>query len=550
MFAGKTIRLEKALFVPNNLSKMKKQLLPLVLLGFFASLQAQNLPVKTATVFKNGTSLLNKSGKVPVKDSRYSMTELPNALFGTYWVTSADLTSVFAAMDSVQAADPYLSTSDVLRKNLGKPVVLYLTTYNNTNDMVILGTGERMLNKSDMGQEFLVVKLTDGGWATVPVDQIRRYDFKEMPDLNIQAKKAQKHIDLNFKTPKTEQEIGLSYLVAKLGWTPIYRLEMADKTKGKLSLRAEVVNDAEDLGDAELRLAVGIPNFTFANRLSHLVTFEERIASENPFGRSGGGLGSGFSQMSNAYRGNAVILDPEISEEQFTAPGEGQVEGSQAEDFYFYTIRPGNFPKNSRYQYPIFETDVNLTHFYECTLPSSGTQRSVYYEGRNISPEEKIPVTHYVEFKNTTNYPWTTGAANLLSQNPAGVQPLSQDMLPYTAPGAVCKVKIAQTPEIKVTHGEGDVDRQENAKKFFSTTYDKVKIEAQVLAVNYKTEPVTLKICRTIEGAPMKSEQQWTTKQEQATLRVNPSHTLEWVIELKPGEERKWTYSYEVFVNM
>ena len=546
MFAGKTIQFGMTLFVPNNLSKMKKQLHPHVLLGFFTSLQAQNLPVKTATVFKNGTSLLNKSGKVSVKDSRYSMTELPNALFGTYWVTGADVASVFSAMDSVQAADPYVSTSDVLRKNLGKPVVLYLTTYNNSNDMVIVGTAEQMLNKRDMGQEFLLVKMKDGGWATVPVDQIRRYDFQEMPDLNIQAKKARKHIDLNFKTAKVEQEIGLSYLVAKLGWTPVYRLEMTDKTKGRLSLRAEIVNDAEDLGDAELRLAVGIPNFTFANRLSHLVTFEEIMRPTNPFARSG--TGSGFSQMSNAYLGNT--FEPEAFNEQFNPPDEGQVEGSQAEDFYFYTIRPGNFPKNSRYQYPIFETDIQLTHFYECALPSSNTQRPLYYQEKSTSPEEKIPVTHYVEFKNTTNYPWTTGAANLLSQSTAGLQPLSQDMLPYTAPGAVCKVKIAQTPEIKVTHGEGDVDRQENAKKFFSTTYDKVKIEAQVLAVNYKTEPVTLKICRTIEGAPLKSEQNWTTKQEQATLRVNPSHTLEWVIELKPGEERKWSYSYEVFVNM
>ncbi|MCE7921989.1 MAG: DUF4139 domain-containing protein [Haliscomenobacteraceae bacterium CHB4] len=522
---------------------MKKHLLLHLFLGFALVLNAQNLSVKTVTIFKNGKSLISKSGKVPVSNSRYSMTELPAALFGTYWVTGAEVASVFAALDSVDAADSYLSTADVLRKNLGKQVVLYLHVPNQANDMVVIGTVERIFNDREFGQESLLVKVKDGGWATVNVSQIRRYDFSEMPDMNITAKKARKHLDLNFKTTKTEQEIGLSYLVNKLGWMPVYRLELNDKTKGRLSLRAEIANDAEDLGDAELRLAVGIPNFAFATRLSQLVDFGREVSPQDY-----GYRGNLFNPSSNAYQ---VSLDAETYEERVVVSTEEQVDGSQAEDFYFYTIRPGNFPKNSRYQHPVFETDIQPSHFFECTLPTTSAKRKGYYQepGRN-GIEEKIPVTHYVEFKNTTTYPWTTGAANLLSQSAAGLQPLSQDMLPYTAPGATCKVKIAQTPEIKVTHGEGDVDRQENAKKFFSTTYDKVKIEAQVLAVNYKTEPVKLKICRDIEGTPLSSEQKWTTRQEQATLRVNPSHSLEWVIELKPGEERKWMYSYEVFVNM
>ena len=529
---------------------MKKHLIPFLLLGFAAGLCAQNLPVKTVTVFKNGRALLQKSGKVPVKNGRYSMTKLPDALFGTYWVTSAggELASVFAAQDTVVAADTTVSPVDVLRKNLGNPLIIYLTSYYGATDMVVQGIGERIF-RDETGQAYLVVKNNGGGWATMNVNNIRRYDFAEAPDFNITEKKTQKHLDLNFKTAKTEQEVGISYLAGRLGWIPVYRLELTDKTKGRLSLRAEIFNDAEDLGDAELRLAVGIPNFAFATKKSLLFDFGPEVINQYDYNSyRGNAFPMGQMSNSNAYQ---VSYDPEINEDIIAPGAAGSVDGSQAEDFYFYTIRPGNFPKNSRYQYPIFETDIQPSHFYKCELPPTNTQRPNYYQEKSSSGiEEKIPVSHYVEFKNTTTYPWTTGAANLLSQNSAGLQPLSQDLLPYTAPGATCKVKIAQTPEIKVTHGEGDVDRQENAKKFFSTTYDKVKIEAQAYVINYKTEPVTLKICRNIQGAPLASEQKWTTKQEQATLMVNPSHNLEWVIELKPGEERKWTYSYEVFVNM
>jgi hypothetical protein len=528
---------------------MKKCLFPFFLLGFTIGLSAQNLTVKTVTIFKNGKSLLYKSGKVPVKNGRFSMSELPNALFGTYWVAGDELSSVFTAQDSVDAPDSTVKPGDIFRKNLGKKAILYVTGCGDQGDMVVMGTCERVV-KGEHNVEYLVVK-TEGGtwgdtWATIQVHQIRRFDFPDAPDFNILAKKAQKRLDLNFKNNKTEQEVSLSYLVNNLGWIPVYRLELTEKTKGRLSLRAEIANDAEDLGDAELRLAVGIPNFTFANKRSLLVDFGPEALNQdfNPY--RGNAMSSLSSQYSNAYQ---ISFDAETYDERVVAMEGDLIDGSQAEDFYFYTVRPGNFPKNSRYQFPIFETDVQLTHFYECQLQSTNSQRP-YYQEKSGSPEEKIPVTHYVEFKNTTNYPWTTGAANLLSQSTAGLQPLSQDILPYTAPSATCKVKIAQTPEIKVTHGEGDVEREENAKKFFSTTYDKVKIEAQVLAINYKTEPVTLKIRRNIEGAPLASELKWKTKQEQATLRVNPSHTLEWVVELKPGEERKWTYSYEVFVNM
>ncbi|HRI62523.1 MAG TPA: DUF4139 domain-containing protein [Saprospiraceae bacterium] len=527
---------------------MKKHLVTLSLLGLAIGLSAQNLTVKHVTVFKNGKSLLYKSGKAPVQNGRYSMTELPEALFGTYWVESpgGELSSVFAAVDSVEAPDPTVKPADVLRKNVGKQVIIYVAG-NGVSDMTVQGSIERIF-KDENRMEYLVVKTKSDTWATVGIQNIRRFDFLEAPDFNLIAKKANKHLDLNFKTNKTEQEIGLSYLVNQLGWIPVYRLELTEKTKGHLALRAEIANDAEDLGDTELRLAVGIPNFAFANKKSMLVEFGP--GAQVGYGDYDFNMNTNMSAMgsiSNQLSSNDIVG----MGNRFEPVRDEQTDGSQAEDFYFYTIKPGNFPKNSRLQFPIFETDVQPAHYYACELPGANTQQPFYYQERTPGGvEKKIPVSHFVEFKNTTANPWTTGVVNLLSQSSAGLQPLSQDILPYTAPGATCKVKIAETPEIRVTQGEGDVDRQENAKKFFSTTYDKVKIEAQVYAVNYKSEPVTLKIRRDIEGAPLTSEQKWTTKQEQATLRVNPCHLLEWVIELKPGEERKWTYSYEVYVNM
>jgi hypothetical protein len=519
---------------------MKKAVLLVLLSQSFFFSFAQSLPVKTVTVFKNTSSLIYKSGKVPLKEGKYTVTEFPNALFGTYWVSGApnELQSVFTAIDSVETPQTILTKTDLLRNNLNKPLRLLLESGSVNGYESIEAVCLKAYNSNGYSDAF-IFKTKSGNYLSLSSNEIHRIEFLETPSFDLKNKTTQNRLQLNFKPGKNEAEIGLSYLTNQIGWTPVYRLELDGKTKGNLSLRAEILNDAEDLGSAELRLAVGIPNYKFAVNPSILFNY----------GR-GGSLTSGYNgpaQMAN-YQ---VAFDAETYEERVVAVPVDQPEGYQAEDFYFYTVRPGNFPKNSRYQYPIFQTDILPTHYFETVLPatSPGSYRN-YSSNSNQPNSEKFPVFHYIEFKNTTNYPWTTGATNILSQSSAGLQPLSQDMLPYTAPGGTCKVKIAQTPEIKITHGEGDVDRQENAKRFFSTTYDKVKIEAQLCVVNYKTEPVTLKIRRPIEGTPLISDQPWNNKQEQATLRVNPSYMLEWDLELKPGEERKWNYTYEVFVNM
>jgi hypothetical protein len=128
--------------------------------------------------------------------------------------------------------------------------------------------------------------------------------------------------------------------------------------------------------------------------------------------------------------------------------------------------------------------------------------------------------------------------------------PISQDKLNYTPSGVNCKVRMAQTPEIKVTHNEGDIERKENSRRFFNRDYNEVIVEGEICVANYKDKTIKMKVLRDIEGELVSSQKTWTNKQEQATLRVNPSYQVSWEMELKPGEEQKWKYQYKVYVNM
>ncbi len=513
----------------------------LILLFFAQNLWAQSLPpVRTATIFKNGKSLIFKSGKVATPGGNFSTTKLPDALFGTFWAAGPELASVFAHQDSLVRVDSVFDQNDFFRSNLGKSGRFWLDQGKEIVEGKILRVTGGVYNT------LLLLQTSNGKWMQVTTGSIARSEFAEQPVFEglRKIKVAENRFSVQFKTARTEQDLALTYLTNQLGWTPIYRLDLLDKKLGRLALQAEISNDAEDLGEAELRLAVGVPNFKYADRPTNLFRFGAEL-----FDRYNRDYSRDFqqnAQLSNryvAYESSAHNL-----EESVTTGIE--FEGSQAEDYFFYAVRPGNFPKNSRYLMPVFETEIAPTHFFQCDLPPAGPSSITAYRNASQLRDEQHEVAHFVEFQNNTKFPWTAGAANITAKTADGQQPLSQDRLPYTAPGAKCKVKIAVTPEVKVTHAEGDIEQEANAKQYFNRLYDRVKIEAQVSVVNHKSEPMTLRIRRIVEGTPGKSELGWTTTQEQATLRVNPSFTVEWELELKPGEERKWKYTYDVLVDL
>jgi hypothetical protein len=512
---------------------------------------AQELSTRTVTIFKNNRSLVERTATINAPQGRYVHNKLPDALFGTFWISTPEgqLRSVFTALDSIEQPKLIADNHEFYDQIVGQPVRVFLIFGpDGRQGNVMDGKFEKIFaTGTSYADALLAFRSTDGKLSMFKASAVSNLEFVKTPVLNPKLTKTpQKRLEVTFDAPRTDQKLSLAYLTSNIGWTPVYRLELNGKDKGRLALRAEVVNDAEDLGTPELRLAVGIPNFAAATKPSALVSFNKEYLQNTDREDRNYRLGNSFQTQAYAMDYGDLADEPTTEE---AAP-----EGNQIEDFYFYTIRPGAFPKNSRYQYPVFDTEVTPTHYYECVLEMGGPNQYYAYRNnqRGQSPVKYLPVAHYAEFQNKTKFPFTTGVVNLLSatQN-TEYQPISQDILPYTAPGAKCKVKIAETPEIKVTHNEGDIKREENVLDYFNLNYDRITIEGQLCVVNYKTEPVTLKVKRTLEGKPVSStDLEWKQRQEAATLRVNSEYVVEWELTLKPGEERKWKYQYQVLVDL
>ncbi|MBL7807823.1 MAG: DUF4139 domain-containing protein [Saprospiraceae bacterium] len=533
-------------------------LLLLLATPFF--LNAQTVPVRSVTIFKNNKAMVERNGKVQVENRRYITRSLPPALFGTYWAaaTTGELTSVFTALDSLESFDPSTSPVDMMEKNKNQSVRIWIQPSNNQPLEQMEGKFIRRLsNPIQMANPYnqvqqvsnvpFLFQTTDGRYLYLNEMAVSRIEFANEPTIP-SAKKASGRLELRFNSDKKEQDVNLVYLSDSIGWTPIYRMEMMGNNKARLSLRAEIHNNSEDLGDAELRLAVGIPKFQFAEEPSRLFNF---YLFSNQYQHQY--YRNQYSNTISTQAINAQVID-EVTVLGGARNNQMNAATSSAEDYFFYSVRPGNFSKFSRYQIPILEETVETRHYFETTLIRATpdllhnyTSYQSYADQRK--PDDAYPVDHIVEFKNQSKQPWTTGVVNLFSENKNGLQAVSQSQLAFTAPGATSKVTIAQAPDIRVNHVESVVDRRENVTEFFLRKYDVAKVEGNVSVTNYKSEPATIKIRRSIVGKPLSSAQEWQKQEENAYLGVNSSFEAVWEITLKPGESRSWKYDYEVLVD-
>ncbi|HLP93402.1 MAG TPA: hypothetical protein VK168_05170 [Saprospiraceae bacterium] len=494
---------------------MRNTILLLILATPFF-LNAQTVPVRSVTIFKNNKAMVERNGKVEVENRRYITRSLPPALFGTYWAAAAsgDLTSVFTALDSLETYDPNASPVDMMEKNKNQSVRIWIHPSNNQPQEQMEGKFIRRLsNPMQMANPYnqvqqvsnvpFLFQTTDGRYLYLNEMAVSRIEFANEPAIP-SAKKASGRLELHFNSDKKEQDMNLVYLSDSIGWTPVYRMEMMGNNKARLSLRAEVHNNSEDLGDAELRLAVGIPKFQFAEEPSRLFNF---YLVSNQYQHQY--YRNQYSNTISTQAINAQVIDG-VAVLGGARNNQTNAATSSAEDYFFYSVRPGNFSKFSRYQIPILEETVETRHYFETTLIRATpdllhnyTSYQSYADQRK--PDDAYPVDHIVEFKNQSKQPWTTGVVNLFSENKNGLQAVSQSQLAFTAPGATSKVTIAQAPDIRVNHVEAVVDRRENVTEFFLRKYDVAKVEGNISVTNYKSEPATIKIRRSIVGKPLRA---------------------------------------------
>ncbi|HEV2395328.1 MAG TPA: hypothetical protein VGS27_00115 [Candidatus Sulfotelmatobacter sp.] len=231
------------------------------------------------------------------------------------------------------------------------------------------------------------------------------------------------------------------------------------------------------------------------------------------------------------------------------SPSVSAMSGAPEEDLFLYNRSSVTLAKGERASYNVFSDKVAYEHLYTWEIAN---QPHVDAYGNVIQPNPSVPdssrtdtVWHTIRLKNSTRFPWTSAPAFVIS----GEKPVSQDTPPYTPKGASSTLKITVASDIRTSHEEREISRQQDLTHRRGYTYDLVTIEGTLNVRNYKSQQVRLSIGKTVRGKLVsQSDPGKSVELGEAIVSDNPSTRLTWDITLNPGEERTLTYRYTIWI--
>ncbi len=527
---------------------------------------------KTVAVaaFKNGLAFVVRHGEVRLQSGTGRIAPIPNATLGTLWLSpddpGASLDEIVSYRYIVTGERTIASLGEVLQANAGKTVTITYNMKEYTGEIVGLRDQESLSPDPSVtpdvprvaasapppartqylllkvNQRLLALPLSSISQAALPEDTLFREKFEQQ----------RQALRFKVKSVSSKSSLTMGYLEHGLGWTPSYLISLTDDKTAQITMQAVVVDDAEDLKDADVFFVVGVPNFAYSNTLSPMSLQQSLLDFMKDAERRDGGRNLRYS---NAIAGQLVIGADERSsfprsEASFANTVE-ELSGAPEEDLFLYTRSGVTLARGERAAYNVFSATVGYEHIYEWEVQD---QPRVDGFGNVIQPNSNAPdaaalnsIWHSIRLKNSAKVPWTSAPALVIS----GTKPVSQDTLPYTPKAASSNLKITVATDLRSSHEEREIARQQDVQRRRGYNYDLVTVEGILKVKNYKTKEVHLSIGKTLRGTvEVQSDGGKSVKLGEAIQTDNPMSRLTWEITLKPGEDRAVSYRYKVWVRV
>ena len=509
----------------------------IVILCFSFSTKAQEVfKTHSVSIFKNGSAFYLKSGTVNTTDNKYVWKEaIPDAVFGTLWLQAPGgaLTAARSYVDTVVGSVDVSNLMAQIKLMEGKKAKM--SFYGASNEQEIVeGTIQEVF------PAHFILK-TGEGWATYHLKDVKKIMYEDQPITKKEYKTTRRIIELGFKNAKARQPLDVMYLQKGLGWVPSYLVEIIDQNKTKVTLRAVVINDSEDLEQVDLNFVVGVPNFRFDHMASPLTNMQNLAQTLQQLGNTS----KGAEPLSNF----AITFNPETYEEQVVlVPEEKTVpEGSEEQDLFFYTISKVDLKRGERAFYDLMSMEVPIDHVYQVNLQAN-TEHSNYADSFEESESKRSKVTHTIRMENKGTTPWTTGTAMVVNAREDQPRPISQDMLKFTPSGGESFLTITTSTDIFVTESEVETSREREIKRRGSYRYDLLQVTGKIKIKNYKSSSVKMQLHKDVAGNLKETSDDWlVTNKIQQGNNVNKVNKVCWEIEVKAGEEKIIEYDYEVY---
>lgn len=406
---------------------------------------------------------------------------------------------------------------------------------------------------------------TEEGDVLLQVPQVRSIVVKDMQTTlskTLTTSKRTKRLSFNVEGAEKKQSLTIVYFRPGIRWIPTYRTTLSDKQpndKGhknaSISLQAELLNEAEDLENVPVDIVVGVPNFRFRGTPSPLTleaTLRNALAEAAPdlMGNGSNSLSNAmYSHRSAEFRRNQAAAN--VPEGTVNLPGELTAAGAQ--DLFVYNLPKLSLGKSERIAVPIFAAETTYRDIYTWEVHAQKHDIATAPSGSGANSPltlSKNEVWHQILLANSTQLPWTTGAAMIMQ----GQQPLAQELLTYTPPKDEVRVPVTVSVDTRGSITEKETARDLRALDWAGHNYARIEREMKLHMCNNKPIEIETEITLRVGGKVTKASHDGDVTigpynpadwiQYSGHPAVNNSSTVVWKLKLKPGENFEPTVTY------
>jgi hypothetical protein len=390
----------------------------------------------------------------------------------------------------------------------------------------------------------ILVLDTGGARAFVDVSQIAYLqssgDARKLTD-------TRPSLVLDVKAGKTwPATIHVTYLAKGLCWAPSYRVDLSKPDELTVAQKAVIRNELTELDGVEVRLISGFPNIPFSHVTSPMAPSTNLTSFFDELSRS----------LSDRRRGNnylamsqqAAIVSNFASTDRRWSPGAASL-GAET-DMHYQPIGRVSMLAGDTLMLPVAEGKAAYERIVEWIVPDMRAENGRYVSEstRRNNPEVYDGSSwDAVRFENPLPFAMTTAPAMfLLSDGRFGGQTLSR----WVGRGEETTLRVTKSLSVQTRCAEHEEEGERKLVYVFGNRYRKSVVKGTLIMRNHRKVEIKMTVRRRFSGIMLSAEgEPESLLLGGGVMHVNPRRELTWTLTLKPGEEKKIEYRYEVLVD-
>ena len=507
-------------------------------------------PVTRAALFKNGYALIIREVASAPADA-FLLDESVTPVHGTLWFAPGDGLTVTGVkrLGDVPNRNPF---ADLAATYEGMKVTVTLKSGDGLPPRIVTGTvlqvGERAPEQGGFPaprygswpqaapeSACFAVRQENGKVITFRNDQIASIESEGI-SATLRKEKRMLLVD---RKGAAGNPFYITYLSPGLTWAPAYRIALGKESKLQLDQSATVINELEDLKDAELSFVSGFPNLEYIGVTSPLASgmtlqafLQQLNANEN------GGTGA---VMPRAMAQAAMNFKMEADSAVSPLPGTGL-----SEDIHFTPGGKVTLAKGDVLYKTLATARADYERLVEWEIPDRRDQWGRFqqnYGSRNENPDGDL--WDAVRFRNPLKAPITTAPVEIVD----GEKLLGQSTIKWVNPGEEALVKITKAMTVSGSRNEYELPGSRELVSIGGYNYRRPEVEGTIKLRNFRTHDAKVVAKRQFSGEFISAQGEPKNRLlEAGVYNINPRHELTWEITLKPGEELSYHYRYSVLV--